>query len=161
MPQILPTTNWGSNNAVCWRPVFKTFPVCVFVLLRGVCLLFNRIQEGTYHMNRHARYNVRSSSIKRTSPQQQLNTSSSKETRRSERAASTQKALVNSNPEASTFMTTTLRIPHVPEQDEAGAVRHRCQQGSQSTWYTMTLKVEMEFIHTDFSLSREPLASAV
>ena len=24
------------NNVVCWRPVFKAFPVCVFVLLRGV-----------------------------------------------------------------------------------------------------------------------------
>ena len=36
MPQILPTRNWGVNNAVCWRPVFLTFSVCVFVLLRGV-----------------------------------------------------------------------------------------------------------------------------
>ena len=26
----------GVNNVVCWRPVFLTFPVCVFVLLRGV-----------------------------------------------------------------------------------------------------------------------------
>ena len=24
------------NNVVCWRPVLKTVPVCVFVLLRGV-----------------------------------------------------------------------------------------------------------------------------
>ena len=28
--------NCGVNNAVCWRPVFVNFPVCVFVLLRGV-----------------------------------------------------------------------------------------------------------------------------
>ena len=28
----------GVNNVVCWRPVFKTFPVCVFVLLKVVFL---------------------------------------------------------------------------------------------------------------------------
>ena len=26
----------GVNGVVCWRPVLFTFPVCVFVLLRGV-----------------------------------------------------------------------------------------------------------------------------